>query len=169
MAPSPASPSAPPLPSERRRAVGPIGHPDFVPISHAFLQRARAEETRALANHAIAARWCSSRYYHPHDGNDHPERDQKLYTIRGNWAMQKGLMQAGLDGYTDEVTAPCEESGCACSYTYIYHLRDLPETMLTARGLAERRKFDAIWTEMKRKNGEPKITLGAVRNTKDKP
>ncbi len=77
-------------------------------------------------------------------------------------------MQAGPDGYADEITEPFEETGCQCSYEYIYHLRDLPEAMLTEHGLAERRKFDAIWADMKKKHGEPKITLGAVRSAKDK-
>jgi hypothetical protein len=51
---------------------------------------------------------------------------------------------------------------------YINALRDLPEAMLTERGLAERQKFEAIWAEMKKKHGEPKVTLRAVRSSKDK-
>lgn len=155
-------------PKERRRALGPIGCPDISPLPTTAVEQLRAAEAQALASGAIAAKWRSSRYYEPYGGTDHPERDHKIYTIRDNWAMQKGLMQAGPDGYTDEITAPYEETGCQCYFVYLHALRDLPETMLTERGLAERRKFDATWTEMKAKHGEPKITLGAVRSSKDK-
>jgi hypothetical protein len=117
---------------------------------------------------AIAAKWRSSRYYDPYGGTDHPERDHKIYTLRDNWAMQTGLMQTGPDGYTDDITAPREETGCQCYFVYLYALRDLPEAMLTERGIAERRKFEAIWAAAKEKHEEPKITLGAVRSGKDK-
>lgn len=128
---------------------------------------AREEEIKALASDTIAAQWLSSKYYAPFGGNDHPERDKKIYAVRGNWAMQKGLMQAGPDGYTDEITAPCEETGCQCHYMFLYHLRELPKAMLTERGLVELQKFDAICAEMKKTHGEPKITLGPARRSKD--
>ncbi|MBM2767071.1 hypothetical protein [Burkholderia anthina] len=155
-------------PKERLRALGPIGCPDISPLPTPAVEQLRAAEAQALASGAIAAKWRSSRYYEPYGGTDHPERDHKIYTLRDNWAMQKGLMQAGPDGYTDEITAPHEETGCQCYFVYVHALRDLPEEMLTEHGLAERRKSDAIWAEMKRKHGEPKITLGAVRRAKDK-
>jgi hypothetical protein len=155
-------------PKQRQRSLGPIGCPDISPLPAAAVEQLRAAEAKAFASGAIAAKWRSSRYYEPYGGTDHPERDHKIYTLRDNWAMQKGLMQTGPDGYTDEITAPGEESGCQCHFVYLYALRDLPETMLSEHGLAERRKFDAVWTEMKRKHGEPKITLGAVRSSKDK-
>lgn len=153
---------------ERRRALGPIGCPDISPLPTPAVEQLRAAEAQALTNGAIAAKWCSSRYYDPHGGTDHPERDHKIYALRDNWAMRKGLMQAGPDGYTDEITAPFEETGCQCNFVYLHALRDLPESMLTEHGLAERRKFDAIWTAMKTKHGEPKIKLGEVRRSNDK-
>jgi hypothetical protein len=155
-------------PKERRRALGPIGCPDISPLPSPSVEQLRANEAREIAKGAIAARWRSSRYYDPYGGTDHPERDHKIYTLRDNWAMQKGLMQAGPDGYADEITAPGEESRCQCYFVYLHALRDLPEVMLTERGLSERRKFEAIWAEAKKKHGEPKITLGAVRSGKDK-
>ena len=84
---------------------------------------------------AIAGRWHSQwrrRGYSYRE--DHKERDQKVYAIRGNWALEKGFMKAGPDGYTDQITKPAEEVYCGCSYQFLYNLRDLPESMVTARG-----------------------------------
>lgn len=86
---------------------------------------------------AIAAEW-RSRWRQPgYDyREDHKERDGKVWAIRGNWALEKGLMKPGPDGYTDDITKPGEEIFCRCSYRYLYTLRSLPDTMLTAKGLA---------------------------------
>jgi hypothetical protein len=165
-APAPDQATSPP--KERQRALGPIGCPDLWPKGTLSRETIEEQERRAVANGVIAVRWCSSRYYERCDAVDHPEREQKIYTYRGNWAMEKGLMSVGPDGYTDEITAPAEEPGCRCQWVPIYHTRNLPESMLTARGLAERRKFEAVWAEMKKKHGEPKITLGAAQDSKDK-
>lgn len=92
---------------------------------------------------AIAGRWHSQwrrRGYAYRE--DHKERDQRIYTIRGNWALEKGLMKAGPAGYTDQITKPCEEVFCSCSYHFLYNLRDLPDDMVTGKGresLAEAR------------------------------
>lgn len=155
-------------PKERQRALGPIGCSDISPLPTTAVEQLRAAEAQALASGSIAAKWRSSRYYDPYGGTDHPERDHKIYPLRDNWAMQKGLMRAGPDGFADEITAPGEEAGCQCHFVYLHALRDLPEAMLTDRGLAERQKFDAMWAEVKKKHGEPKVTLGAVRNARDK-
>jgi len=84
---------------------------------------------------AIAGRWHSQfRRAGYHFRADHKERDSRVYAIRGNWALEKGLMKVGPAGYTDEITKPGEEVYCSCSYQYLYNLRDLPEDMLTAAG-----------------------------------
>lgn len=84
---------------------------------------------------AIAARWKSHYRQAGYDFRpDHKNRNDKVYAIRDNWAMQKGLMNKG-DGYTDEMTAPGEEINCRCAYTYIYSLKKLPKEMLTTKGL----------------------------------
>lgn len=84
---------------------------------------------------AIAGRWHSQWRRRGYAYRvDHKERDQKVYAIRGNWALQKGLMKPGQDGYTDQITKPAEEVYCGCSYQFLYNLRDLPESMVTARG-----------------------------------
>jgi hypothetical protein len=86
---------------------------------------------------AIAAIWRSHWRQPGYDYRpDHKERDQKVFAIRGNWAMEKGLV-GKCDGYLDEMTQPAEEPFCRCYVIYIYNLRDLPAAMLTAKGRAE--------------------------------
>lgn len=88
----------------------------------------------AVDNGAIAAEWNShwrqpGYKYRP----DHKERDERIYAIRGNWALQQGLMTKGV-GYTDEMTMPGQEPFCRCYYRYITSLRRLPDSMLTKKG-----------------------------------
>ncbi|CAB3741112.1 hypothetical protein LMG22037_06459 [Paraburkholderia phenoliruptrix] len=84
---------------------------------------------------AIAARWHSQwRRAGYHFRPDHKDRDSKVYAIRGNWALEKGLMKAGPAGYTDQITQPAEEVYCSCTYEYLYNIRDLPDDMVTAAG-----------------------------------
>lgn len=87
---------------------------------------------------ALAAKWHS--HYREINYNyrkDHKLRDDVVYVLRGNWALERGLMK--LDGhlYTDDITAPGEEVFCRCTYTYIYGLRDLPPGMITELGRSE--------------------------------
>jgi hypothetical protein len=92
-------------------------------------------ETYAMGTGAIAGMWHSNwRQLHYNYREDHKERDQKIYTIRDNWAMERGLMKAGPAGYTDEITKPAEEVFCRCWYQYIYLLDRLPREMLTEKG-----------------------------------
>lgn len=67
---------------------------------------------------------------------DHRDRDGKVYVVRGNWALSRGLMQA-TDGYTDEIEQPGEFVYCRCYYQWVYSLRDLPKDMLTKKGAEE--------------------------------
>ena len=92
-------------------------------------------ETMAVGGGAIAARWFSHFRQPGYDyREDHKERDGEVYAIRGNWALEKGLMKPGKAGYTDDITKPGEEVFCRCQYKYIYNLRSLPAAMLTAKG-----------------------------------
>jgi hypothetical protein len=94
------------------------------------VNRTIAEDQGAIAAE-WRSRWRQANYdYRP----DHKDRDKRVFVMRGNWAMEKGLMKAGKDGYTDQITQPGEEVFCRCSYRYIYALRDLPDDMLTAKG-----------------------------------
>lgn len=65
---------------------------------------------------------------------DHVEMHDKIFVIRGNWALQKGLMKLAGRKYTDEVDFPGTPVFCGCHYSYLYNLRDLPSDMLTHKG-----------------------------------
>ena len=67
---------------------------------------------------------------------DHKERDLKVYAIRDNWAITKGLMKAGPAGFYDDITKVAEEVFCQCYAKFIYNIRSLPVDMLTAKGKA---------------------------------
>lgn len=115
------------LPFEERRVLIDQGH-KFV---------ASMSETLAVDGGAIAAIWNSNwRQRNYNYREDHKERDQKVYAVRGNWALEKGLMKVGPEGYTDEITKPAEEPYCRCHYQWIYNLRSLPKNMLTQKGMA---------------------------------
>ena len=68
---------------------------------------------------------------------DHKPMDGRIYAVRGNWAFEKGLMNAGPNGYIDEVTRPKQDVGCMCWLQWVYSLRDLPDGMITPIGKAE--------------------------------
>lgn len=113
------------LPYEERRVMIDQGH-KFV---------AALNETLAMAGGAIAVEWHSHwRQAGYNYRKDHKERDGKIYAIRDNWAMEKGLMKKGPTGYYDEITAFGEEIFCRCNGRWIYNLRELPPDMLTEKG-----------------------------------
>ena len=116
------------LPFEERRVL----------IDQGYKFSASLREVIAMDGNAIAAEWVSHWRQAGYDyREDHKERDDKIYLIRGSWAEEKGLIKPGKVGYTDEITKPGEEVFCRCSYRYIYNLRDLPPDMLTEKGKAE--------------------------------
>ena len=92
---------------------------------------------------AIAAVWHSHWREINYDyRKQHKERDQKVYALKGNWAIEKGLMNKGA-GFYEDMDAVGQEPFCRCYVTYLYHLRSLPNDMLTEKGremLAEVRK-----------------------------
>lgn len=96
---------------------------------------ANIDNVIATSNNAIAAIWHSHWRQSGYDfREDHKERDQLFYLIRGNWAQKNGYVKAGPAGYLDEITQPDEEVFCRCYVTYIYNLRRIPEYMLTQKG-----------------------------------
>lgn len=112
------------LPFEERRVLVDQGHKFQASLS----------ETLALDGGAIAGVWHSNWKQINYDyREDHKERDKLVYAVRGNWALEKGLMNKG-EGYTDEMTKPGEEIFCRCRYQWIYNLRSLPLDMLTRKG-----------------------------------
>jgi hypothetical protein len=91
----------------------------------------------AKGNGAIAYVWRSHWRQAGYDyREDHKERDGNVYALRGNWAIERGLMKVGPAGYYDDVTAVGEEVNCRCFVTALYVLRSLPQNMLTGKGRA---------------------------------
>lgn len=116
------------LPFEERRVI--------IDQSHKFT--ATLSNIVAVDAGAIAAIWHSHwRQAGYNYREDHKERDEKVYLIRGSWAQQKGYVKPGNVGYLEDITQPGEEVYCRCNASYIYALRDLPATMVTKRGQDE--------------------------------
>ena len=124
---------------EKESIRKPLARLDFIERRVAIDQThkliANINEIVAVDGGAIAATWHSKWKQINYDyREDHKERDKCIYAIRDSWAMQKGFMKAGNDGYTDEITQPGEEVYCRCHYGYIYTLKKLPKAMLTKKG-----------------------------------
>jgi hypothetical protein len=112
------------LPFVQRRVI--------VDQSHKFTSS--LSEILAHDSGAIAGIWHSHwRQANYNYRRDHKERDEKVYAVRGSWAMERGLMNKGA-GYTDEMTKPGEEVFCRCFMQWQYSLSKLPPDMLTAKG-----------------------------------
>jgi len=117
-----------------------IGQMDFIErrvvIDQSHKLIATLNDIVAVENGALAAEWHSPWRRQGYNARkDHKERDLKVFAIRGNWAIEKGLMKPGPDGYTDEIEAPGQLVYCSCTYKYIFALRKLPVEMLTKSGM----------------------------------
>jgi hypothetical protein len=85
---------------------------------------------------AIAGMWHSPWRRPGYDyREDHKERDEKIYAIRGNWAIEKGLMKAGPNGYLDAIDGPGFLPFCSCQVQYLFSLSRLPPEFLTKAGM----------------------------------
>lgn len=106
-----------------------------VQIDQGHKLMAAINDTLAIQTGAIAMIWRSHGRYDKHyDARpEHLARDGKVYAIRGNWAMQRGLMNKGV-GYSDEIERVGELPFCRCFAVYLHNLRELPDDMLTERG-----------------------------------
>lgn len=110
------------LPFQTRRVM--------IDQGHKF--KASLNEIVAKDNGALAIIWHSHADQPGYDGRpEHNERNGKCYAIRGNWAIEKGLMKVGKNGYYDEITAVGEEVYCRCYAQWIYSLNKLPDDMRT--------------------------------------
>lgn len=132
--------------TDRRDVAAEIGKP----VNHAHFEQRRVEidqghklvaavnDVIAAQAGAIAAVWRShGRHDHSYDARPaHLARDGKVFVIRGNWALEKGLMKRGGAKYTDEVEMVGELPFCRCFYVYLHGLRELPATMVTDKGRA---------------------------------
>ena len=113
------------LPYEERRVIVDQGHKFAANLS----------DILATDGGAIAAIWRHHHVTYPRP--EHVERDGDVFLIRDSWAHREGLVKpAGPKGYTDSIEMPGELPLCRCTYSYYFHLRDLPQDMLTAKGKA---------------------------------
>lgn len=64
----------------------------------------------------------------------HKERDGTLYAIKGNWALQKGLMTEGAGVVNLDEESLFKDEECICCFRYLQTLRSLPYSMLTEKG-----------------------------------
>lgn len=122
------------LPFEERRVIIDQGHKLTGAIN----------EVIANQGGAIAGIWHSHWRQPGYDyREDHKERDEQVYLIRDSWADEKGYVKPGKSGYYGDETKVNEEPFCRCYMQWIYAVRDLPESMITAKGraaLAEAKK-----------------------------
>lgn len=89
----------------------------------------------AVDSGAIAGIWHSHfRQINYNYREDHKERDDVFYLVRGNWAINKKFIHVAGLLYTDEITMPGEEVYCRCFYQYLYSLQDIPDEYLTQLG-----------------------------------
>lgn len=113
------------LPFEDRRVLIDQGH------------KLTASLSEIIANDggAIAGKWHSNWRQSGYDyREDHKDRDEQVYAVRGNWAIQRGLMKAGPNGFYDRITRAGEEPFCRCHIQWVYSLGELPSDMLTDKG-----------------------------------
>lgn len=95
-------------------------------------------EIVAMDQGAIAAAW-----RHVMEGGgyqarpEHVKLNNVVFVVRGNWALERGLMRLAGRQYTDEVEAPGMPVSCRCWWSWIYDLRSLPPDMLTHKGEEE--------------------------------
>lgn len=113
------------LPFNERRVLIDQGHKLNASISAVLAQDSGA----------IAGRWFSHfRQAGYNYREDHKERDGLVYLVRGSWAAEKGYVKVGAAGWSDAITQPAEEPFCRCKFVYLYHLRQMPDDMLTKAG-----------------------------------
>jgi hypothetical protein len=114
------------LPFEERRVIIDQTHKLISSVSNIV----------ATTGGAIAVIW--------HDHGEHdPSYDARkqhlawsgqVFALKGNWALEQGLMKPGPRGYYEDVEAFGELVFCRCFGEYIYGLRRLPDNMITDKG-----------------------------------
>lgn len=108
-----------------------------VVIDQGHKMTANINQTLAEDGGAIAAKWNSHWRQAGYDyREDHKERDQRVYLLRGNWAQKAGLVKAGEAGFYDKIDGVAVAPFCRCWIEYVYDLDDMPRDMLTRKGLA---------------------------------
>jgi hypothetical protein len=107
--------------------------------------RSAIDDVVAQDGGAIAEIWRSNwRQKNYNYREDHKDRDGEVYLLRRSWARDAGFVKPGKAGFSDDITRPGEEVFCRCYCTFLYHLRQLPKDMLTAKGVAELQRVRAL-------------------------
>lgn len=113
------------LPFEERRVIIDQGHKLAAAINDIIATDAGA----------IVMTW-----HHVREGGgyqarpEHVARNDEVFVVRGNWALEAGFMKLAGRKYTDSVDQPAQLPFCRCWWEAGYTLRDLPADMLTVKG-----------------------------------
>jgi hypothetical protein len=115
-----------------------------------------------LEGNPVAAIW----HYNPLDEQgidpkiqNHKQRDSLVFAVRDNWAIIKGLMRVGPNGYLDEVSRPSQEAGCMCRLQWVYSINRLPANMVTEKGHSELKRVQ-VATRAGVETQKPKSVTG---------
>ncbi len=95
---------------------------------------ANVNQTVAEDNNALGFFWRHIHQAHYDARPDHEARDGKFFALRGNWAIEAGLMKRGPNPYSDEIDTPSVAPYCRCWAVWVYNIRDLPDDCLTEKG-----------------------------------
>lgn len=115
------------LPFESRRVLIDQGHKLAASIN----------EVVAEGGGAIAGTWASLYRMPGYDYREaHRERDGKIFLIRDSWAHKQGLVKPSDEGFYGDTEKVGELPCCSCHMVWIFNLRSLPDSMLTAKGKA---------------------------------
>ncbi len=111
---------------EARRVAIDQGHKLSAAVAHVVAREAGA----------IGGIWHDrGEFDHGYDARpEHLKRTGTLFLIRDSWAMGEGLVKKSGLKYTDEIEQPAELPYCSCRYEYVTSPRDMPDTLLTAKG-----------------------------------
>jgi hypothetical protein len=103
----------------------------------------------AVDGGALAGQWHSHKYQPGYNSRpDHDARHDHIFAVRGNWALEKGFMKPGPDGYTDEIEEPAQFVFCRCFYVWLFALSDLPPNMITQKGRDEMARVKSVIERM---------------------
>lgn len=95
---------------------------------------ANVQQTVAESNDALGFFWRHIHQAHYDARPDHEARDGKFFALRGNWAIEAGLMKRGPNPYSDEIDTPSVAPYCRCWAVWVYNIRELPPECLTEKG-----------------------------------
>jgi hypothetical protein len=108
-----------------------------VAIDQSMKLSAAVAHTVAMGEGAIAGIWHDrGEFDHGYDARPiHLARSGKLFLTRDSWALNEGLItKRGVEYYDDLEDQAAVLPYCSCYVTWVTSPRDIPETLLTAKG-----------------------------------